>query len=219
MANKLGAVAGTLFCLSSLLVAPSGCAPRVNIATGTTIGLKASPGDAATRPPQITLGYKRAEAAFVPTEGKKVTASSTEDATKASGVQAGQSSGGAATDAYSTLAAFYFETAWFGDTQIASFIATGFAARDIQAPSSSFGDAFAQATLGVVPEAIQKRRVALIREWQPISEERAMKILDLIGYPVKPGKDAKQSLQDAIKDAQSAASLVALESAFFQTRQ
>jgi hypothetical protein len=203
MTSRLRAIAGAVFCLPFLLAAQFGCAPRVNIATGTTVGLKASPGDAATRLPRITLAYKRAEAAFVPTEGKTATASST----------------GEATDAYSTLAAFYFETAWFGNTEIASFIATGFAARDIQAPSSSFGDAFAQATLGVVPEAIQQRREALIKDWQPISGERAKQILDLVGYPVKPGKNAKQSLQDAIKDAQSAASLAALESAFFQARQ
>jgi len=47
----------------------AGCGPRVLIATGTTLGLKATPGDGQSRPPQVTLGYKRAEAALIPTSG------------------------------------------------------------------------------------------------------------------------------------------------------
>jgi hypothetical protein len=89
-----------------------GCGPRVTISTGTTIGLKASPGDGSTRPPQVTLGYKRAETSLVPTAGKEASSS---------------------TDAFSTLAAVYFKTEWFGKTELRSFIGTGHAARDIQA--------------------------------------------------------------------------------------
>ena len=103
-------------CLTSLglcmLVAlTAGCGPRVTVTTGTTIGLKATPGDGYTRPPQVTFGYKRAELALVPTVGTHATATE---------------------DAFSTLAAFYFSTEWFGQTELSSFIGTGHAARRIQ---------------------------------------------------------------------------------------
>lgn len=91
-----------------------GCGPRVTITTGTTIGLKATPGDGATRPPQVTFGYKRAETSLVPTAGRKATSN---------------------TDAFSTLASIYFRTTWFGKTELRSFISTGNAARDIQGTS------------------------------------------------------------------------------------
>ena len=103
-------IAFALFC--SLLLAAAACTPRVNIVTGTTIGLKATPGDGSARPPQITFAYKRAEVALVPTKGKKATKNQTNNANKAVDV-----------DAFSTLAAFSFETQWFGNTEIASFIA------------------------------------------------------------------------------------------------
>jgi hypothetical protein len=83
----------------------------VFISTGTTIGLKATPGDGQTRLPQVTFGYKRAELALVPTAGTHAT--DTEDA-------------------FSTLAAFYFSTQWFGETELSSFIGTGYAAQNIQ---------------------------------------------------------------------------------------
>ncbi len=87
------------------------CGPRVIISTGTTIGLKATPGDGNTRPPQVTFAYKRSELALVPTSGNKATSNS---------------------DAFSTLAAIHFSTEWFGSTEIRSFLGTGMAARDIQ---------------------------------------------------------------------------------------
>jgi hypothetical protein len=183
-----------------LVLSLFGCGPRVNIVTGTTVGLKVSPGDGNTRPPQITFAYKRAEVALIPTEGKKATKGSSGDASDG--------------DAYSTLAAVYYETAWFGKTQIASFIATGHAARDIQEIDTSFSEAFAQTTLGVVPDAIQQRREDLMTAWMALKEDQARRILDLAGFPLKPGKTPKESLQDAIKDAQSDLLLVRLESAF-----
>jgi len=97
--------------LCALVALVAGCGPRVILTTGTTLGLKATPGDGQTRPPQVTLGYKRAELALVPTSGKGATTNS---------------------DAASTLAAFYFSTEWFGKTELSSFIGTGHAARDIQ---------------------------------------------------------------------------------------
>ena len=62
-----------LLTLLMVLVSVAGCAPRVNLSTGTTIGLKATPGHGNTRPPQVMLGYKRAELSLVPTEGKGAT--------------------------------------------------------------------------------------------------------------------------------------------------
>jgi hypothetical protein len=95
-----------------LLLLLAGCSTsRVIISTGTTIGLKATPGDGNTRPPQITFGYKRAEASIVPTKGVAV---------------------GPAEDAFSTLAAFHFQTRFFGRTELDSFISTGDAALEIQ---------------------------------------------------------------------------------------
>lgn len=180
-----------------LVVATGGCGPRVLVVTGTTIGLKATPGDAQTRPPQVTLAYKRAETALVPTAGSKATGK---------------------TDAYSTLASFFFETEWFGATELRSFIATGNAARPLTEKDSTFSAEFAKATLGVVPDAIQGRRKTLEQDWTALDEAKSHRILDQIGYPVKPGKTAKQSLQDAIKDAQTDPQLEKLESAFHRVR-
>jgi hypothetical protein len=107
----------------------TGCGPRVIITTGTTLGLKANPGDAeAGRPPQVTLGYKRAEAAIIPTKGNHATADGDE--------------------AYSTYASFGFQTRWFGTTELTSFISSGFAARALVAPD----DLAAQAAEVQVPE-------------------------------------------------------------------
>jgi hypothetical protein len=112
-----------LVLLLALVLAGCGTS-RVIIATGTTIGLKATPGDGSTRPPQVTFGYKRAEAGIVPTRGEAV--------------KSGEA------DAFSTLAAFHFETQFFGRTELDSFIGTGAAAVNIQA-QSEFQDQIRQA--------------------------------------------------------------------------
>ena len=110
--SRTGGIAVACLVVSAVL---AGCGPRVLIATGTTIGLKANPGDPeGGRSPQVTLGYKRAEAALIATKGTGAT-------------QNGE-------DAYSTFASFGFKTEWFGDTELTSFIATGFAARALTAP-------------------------------------------------------------------------------------
>lgn len=188
--------------LLGLALTTVGCAashqPRVTVVTGTTVGLKATPGDGQTRPPQVTLGYKRAELAINPTKG----GTATKDAS----------------DAFSTLAAFFFSTHWFGQTELASFIATGHSARDIQTSGQEFSTAFAQETLGVVAEEIQKRRLALAKDWEALSEEETKKILDFAGLPGKANRTAKESLLDAIKDAQTTSQLIVLESAFQRAR-
>jgi hypothetical protein len=180
----------------------TGCAtqqPRVTVVTGTTIGLKASSGDGNTQPPQVTFAYKRSELALIPTKG---------------GVAVKKDTPPAGSDAFSTLVAFFFSTEWFGKTEVDSFIATGHAARDIQVRGSEFNTAFAQATLGVVPEEIQMRRAKLIARWRPLGDDQAQRVLDLAQVSVKPAKTSKESLQDAIKDAQTASQLTVLESAF-----
>lgn len=101
----------TSLALAVAVVALPACGPRVIIATGTTIGLKATPGDGNTRPPQVTFGYKRAELALVPTKSRLATSKS---------------------DAFSTLAAIHFTSLWFGKTEIRSVVGTGLAAREIQ---------------------------------------------------------------------------------------
>jgi len=191
------------FSLWSLVLIPVGCAasrqPRVTVVTGTTIGLKVTPGDGQTRPPQVTFGYKRAELAIIPTKG----GTATKDAS----------------DAFSTLAAFFFSTEWVGQTEIASFIATGHSARAIQTLGQEFSTAFAHETLGVVSEEIQKRRLALGKDWEALGgEDEAKRVLDFAGLPVKPNRTPKASLLDAIKDAQTTSQLMVLESAFMRAR-
>ncbi len=181
----------------------TGCAtqqPRVTVVTGTTIGLKASPGDGNTQPPQVTFAYKRAEFALIPTTGKA----------------AAKDPSSSGSDAFSTLVAFFFSTQWFGNTELDSFIATGHAARDIQTRGTEFTNAFAPATHGVVSTEIQNRRLKLIELWRPLTDEKAKEVLDVAKLSVKPQKTAKASLQDAITDAQTDAQLAALESAFLR---
>ena len=90
-----------------------GCARRMTVSTATTIGLNATPGDGKSQAPQITLAYKRAEMALVPTGGKAATREPD-------------------SDSYSALAIVDFRTRWFGGTSIDQFVATGHAAREIQ---------------------------------------------------------------------------------------
>jgi hypothetical protein len=94
--------------------------PRLLIATGTTIGLKATPGDGQARPPQVTFAYKRAEVAVVPTPEKPAERGAKRD-----------EDGNLVQEAYSTLAAFSFFTKWWGETRLDSVVATGHAAREL----------------------------------------------------------------------------------------
>ncbi len=142
------------------------CGPRVIIATGTTLGLKANPGDAqGGRSPQVTFGYKRAEAALVATKGNGAT-------------QGGE-------DAYSTLASFGFSTKWFGDTELSSFIATGFAARGLTAQDA---DAPTAAKATEISPPIEAPRVE--RPGRGPASERA---------PAAPTTGTGNSFIDALK--------------------
>lgn len=191
--------------VTSLLVTPValGACSRVIIATGTTIGLKATPGDGETRPPQVTLGYKRAEIALVPTnEGK----STHHDPAAAGDV-----------DALSTLAAFFMSTEWFGDTRVQSFIATGHAAQELQPKrgsntSTTFNSAFAQATLQMLPEEIRTRRRALSDKVSGLNDAAVANVLTLTGC-TRPGMNPGETLDDCIKAAQTDIELQKLESA------
>jgi len=180
-----------------------GCANRVMIVTGTTVGLRASPGDGAARPPEVALAYKRAETAFVPTAAKTVT-----------------KDGG---DAYSTLAVFALRTEWFSETRISSLIATGHAAREIQGESGvdEFNKAFAQPTLVVPPAEIAARQKALIDRLAALAtrdaanlEKQALKILTASGLSKVANKSAAESLQDRITETKDVATLERLESTF-----
>jgi hypothetical protein len=171
--------------------------PRIYVATGTTIGLKATPGDGATRPPGVVLGYKRAEVALVPTKG----AGASETA-----------------DSASAVAGLRFETKWFGHTELDSFIATGFAAAPLMKPASPFSEAFAKATVGVLPTELVERQGKLVALLPAMSEMEAQQILDRLMLPAKRGKTAVFSLQDYIASADTDAALERLESAFFRRR-
>lgn len=103
----------------------SGCARRMTVATGTIIGLHATPGDGQSQLPQVTFAYKRAELALVPTAGKSASSNPN-------------------SDAFSALAIIDFRTKWFRGTSIDQFIATGHASRDIQEPGSEFTRALAK---------------------------------------------------------------------------
>ena len=102
-------------------VLQTGCARRMVVSTGTTIGLHATPGDGKSQTPQVTLAYKRAELALVPT-----------------GEKAARKSPAGNSDSYSALAIVDFRTKWFSGTGIDLFIATGHASRDIQEQGSEF---------------------------------------------------------------------------------
>jgi hypothetical protein len=171
--------------------------PRVHVTTGTTIGLKATPGDGQTRPPSVVIGYKRAEVALVPTTGEGASVE---------------------TDAASTLASLHFSTRWFGHTELDSFIATGRAATPLVKSESQFSQEMARATLGMPsPETVQRQRT-LVGLLTGMTEPQAQAILDDLGLPRRQGKDAVFSLQDYIARADSAAALERLEAAFFRRR-
>jgi hypothetical protein len=180
-----------------LAVALAGCGPRLLISTGTTLGLKATPGNVeGGRPPQVTLGYKRAEVSLVPTRGTNAT----------------RAPGAPREDAFSTLAAFDFRTAWFGKTELSSFVATGFASREIQ--KGTFPQTFATTALSVLPSDLAARRSALASKQAALDESGAQAVLDRAGLPRKSGADAKTSLWEYVFDAQTDVLLRQLEVAF-----
>ena len=188
--------AASLMIGASLLV--SGCAPHVIIATGTTLGIKATPGDGQTRPPQVVIGYKRAETALIPVEG-----------------------GGAEidgpdvkTDAASTVASFYLKSQWTAGTEIRSFIGSGFAARQIV--NENFAREFAWAALSNLPAAIvdQREHLADLLRSLDRDEATATAVLGSAQLAPKPGRNAVQSLRVYILDARSKSDLDRLEKAF-----
>lgn len=121
-----------LACAGSALLC--GCSNMV-ISTGTTIGLKATPGDGSTQTPQVTFGYKRMELAYVPVDA--ASASKAPPPRKGAKPEdpspAGQNKSPAPgdVDAFSALAVIDVQTKWFGRTVIKQFISSGIAARDI----------------------------------------------------------------------------------------
>ena len=188
--------AAGLVIAASLLLA--GCAPHVIVATGTTLGIKATPGDGQTRPPQVVLGYKRAEAALIPVEG--------------GGAQMNGSE--VKTDAASTVASFYLKSQWTAGTEIRSFIGTGFAARRIV--NENFAREFARAALSNLPAAIvdQREHLADLLRSLDGNEVTAAAVLGNAGLQRKPGRNAIQSLRVYILDATKQDDLDRLAKAF-----
>jgi len=188
--------AAGLVIAASLLV--SGCAPHVIIATGTTLGIKATPGDGQTRPPQVVLGYKRAEAALIPVEGGGAEMNGSE----------------VKTDAASTVASFYLKSQWTAGTEIRSFIGTGFAARQIV--NENFAREFARAALSNLPAAIvdQREHLADLLRSLDGDEATATAVLGNAGLQPKPGRNAVQSLRVYILDATKQDDLDRLTKAF-----
>ena len=182
--------------LGGPLLLAMACGPRVVVVTGTTLGLKATPGDGNSRPPQVTLGYKRAEVALVPTQG-------------ATANEAGN-------DAFSTMTAFDFRTRWFGQTELSSFIGTGLAAREIQeGPDKEFEQQFfAASTVHDVPEPLQDRRRALAKQLRGMSDSQCRAVLSRLARALPPRHRACEEIQDAILAADGEESVKALEDAF-----
>jgi len=182
--------------LGGVALLATACGPRVVIVTGTTLGLKATPGDGNSRPPQVTLGYKRAEAAIVPTNG----AVSMKDGT----------------DAFSTMAAFDFRTRWFGETELASFVGTGFAVREIQddANGTEFGDGFfAASTVKDVPAPLQDRRKALATQLNGMSDAQCRQVLGQVSRPLPKGPTACDEVRKTLLVTNTDTDMKALEDA------
>ena len=186
--------------LALTLLSLPACAPRVIVATGTTIGIRATPGDGQTRPPQLVLGYKRAETALIPVEGRGAQKTGDE----------------VTTDAASTVASFYLKSQWTSNTEIRSFIGSGFAARAIVGDTSSFSSAFALAALSnLAPEIVQRQeRLAVQLRKLDRDEGKAERVLALAGLPKKTNKNFIQSLREHILDATTEPALQRLEVAF-----
>jgi hypothetical protein len=140
-------IALVMACVGSALLC--GCTSMV-ISTGTTIGLKATPGDGSTQTPQVTFGYKRMELAYVPVEAGA--ASKSQPARKTAKAEAPPAAAPGETqpapadvDAFSALAVIDVQTKWFGRTVIKQFISSGIAAREISA-NNEFANGFAEQT-------------------------------------------------------------------------
>jgi hypothetical protein len=187
--------------LALAVLAFAGCAsnPHVIIATGTTLGIKATPGDGQTRPPQLVVGYKRAEVAVIPVDA---TGAQRDDARV---VQK---------EAASTVASFYMKNTWTSETVIRSFIGTGFAARSV-VEKPAFQEEMSRAVQTARQPAAALREM-LKAHWAALNgdEARAQKILDLAEYPRKTARSAVESLRDYIEGAGTAAALARLASAF-----
>jgi len=137
------------------LLAGFGCGPRMNIVTSTTVGLHATPGDGSTQPPQVSLAYKRAEVAVIPTgeggalDGPAATAAASDDS--ASSDPCSQSG----SDLFSAVTAFGFQTRWFGKTALDSVIATGHAARRLACAKDGAGKGVARGTAAEFVDAMK----------------------------------------------------------------
>lgn len=193
--------------LLGALISGAGCAQRMTVATGTTIGLHATPGDGQSQTPQITLAYKRSEVAIIPT-GERAARNMEENE--------------ADTDAYSALAVIDFQTRWWGDTSVDQFIATGHAARDIQEEDSVFAAELAKPTFDLPPEALRQgiadlRRAIVAQRTNKTDAQRqlfAVALLGKLGLSSSSNETAEATLDQAITKIQDEATLKRFRNAF-----
>jgi hypothetical protein len=192
-----------------------GCAPRMTVATGTTIGLNATPGDGQAQSPQVTFAYKRSEIAKVPTgqqPARKPPARAQNDSSDQN------------TDAYSAIAIVDFQTKWFGKTSIDQFIATGHAARDIQEGTEftaalAYGPSFdlPSKALGERIEQFRKRLFAHREGRNDLERERfAAAMLALMNQPLQPDQATEPILDWMVTRVGDDAAITRLENAFMQ---
>ncbi|MCS6305665.1 MAG: hypothetical protein H8K07_18675 [Nitrospira sp.] len=138
MHNPTGRCLITIIGLTFSLLTTACGGPRVFVATGTLVGLEATPGNPNDgQAPAVTFGYRRAEAALVPVKKKddnKVDQPNTTTQPKPK------------RDAASVLATFNLAHNWFGPAKIEQYIATGLAAQSI-----ANSDYYALALIGYDP--------------------------------------------------------------------
>lgn len=173
-------------CTLIIIALAVGCSkkPKVFVATGTIVGLEASPGSTTTPElPSVTFGYKRAEVALVPVD-KESTGGSIDPPDTQS-------------DAYSVLAVFKAAINWFGPAKIEQFLATGIAAQTIAQPTSTFSKALAQRTEASLSAILHAERKASTTCWKAI--EKWMKSNEIAQETLfnTPSEDVRRK---AIKD-------------------
>ncbi len=195
-------------CLALTLLA-AGCAtgPRMTIATGTSIGLQATPGDAQTRPPQVTFAYKRSELAIVPTGQARAKKKNSDNS-----------------DAYSSFAVVDFKTKWFKDTELRQFVASGHAARDIQETNSEFPAAMVAASTSILDPVSATEQIRINKAIRgqlaalpdiPSREAKAQQYLDALGIRYAPGT-ALKTLSEVLSKPLSKEQLTNLNSLLHQ---
>lgn len=160
-----------------------------------------------SQPLNSSLGYKRRIVAVVPPQEPVSGA----DVDKPEAVHKGE--------ALSLVSTFDVEAKGILGATISNYFASGMAARTMTAgtdaqAAASIRSLFAPATLREVAAELQARREALARKLGKLNEQQAAVVLAAAGFPVDPGKTAKDTLQDRILHALDDVAVTKLEAAF-----